>query len=247
VSRKIPAYIRDSKIVGSPITYQWDTEIAAELLERENRKLESAVEKLTFKAGFAAGIAITEWIIFRFEGHADLEDAHHRIEAAWAGVIDPAYVISLDKELSGDEDIDDKEIVGGPLEATLYALGEMFNDYRNINIASAERVVTQALLSRHLLPVKKPFEDWLSSNLRKAFKAFPLNEALFNSRTEAYNLSHEEAVPREFFESDFVYTHEAVKAALNAMLKEIDPAKNSYLRSAEEMKSQGFKGKPYAI
>src|ERR1700687_2455790 len=135
MSRKMPGYISSSNIIGSPINYKWNTEIAADLMERENRKLESAVEKLTFRAGFAVGVAITEWIVWRFEGYADLSDAHNRVEAAWAGVIDPAYVKSLEKELPEDEDIDDKEIIGGPLEATLYTLGEMFDDYSNVNIA----------------------------------------------------------------------------------------------------------------
>lgn len=247
MERKIPAYIESSKIVGSPIDYKWDAEIAADLMECENKKLQTAVEKSTFKAGFAIGIAITEWIIWRFEGHAELGDAHNRIEAAWAGVIDPAYVNSLEKELPEDEDIDDKEIVGAPLVATLYKLGEIFSDYTTLNETAPERIVTQAMLARQLIPAKKAFEQWLSASLRRAAEVFPMELSHYNSDTEEYDATYEKPVPRGFFELNSVWTDNASKKALNEFLKSLNPKQNPYLRSAAEMKSSGFKGTPYAL
>jgi hypothetical protein len=241
---KIPTYIAAAKIVGAPIKYKWNNDLAMDFYDgTENVRLYDAIDASSFKAKMALGIALTEWIVWRFESHADLSDAHRRIEAAWASVINPLYAKNLELEMSAD---DDKEVVKGALELALCLLGEANADYTKGSIYLAETVMKQTQLARHLIPNKKEFENWLSDTLRRTAKVFPRGVD-YDEDTEIYDASHEKAVPRDFFDPAFRYTEGSAEKALSDFLKTLDPNQNPYLCSAAEMKRHGFKGTPYRL
>jgi hypothetical protein len=242
---KPPSYIVNAGIMGAPIKYKWDNDLAMQFLEPENVRLYDAIDKSNFRAKMALGAVLTEWIVWRFQGHVDLADALHRIEAAWASVIDPAYTKDLRFNLT--RSIHEKAaFVEGPLELALLALGETYAHYTTGSIYLANPVMKQALLARHVIPTKKAFADWLTDTLRRTAEVFPRNGD-YDEDTETYDASHEQPVPREFFEPAFEYTEAVAKEALREFLRTLNPSETPYLRSPEETKAQGFKGTPYTL
>ncbi|MCA9470405.1 MAG: hypothetical protein KC643_33835 [Nitrospira sp.] len=202
---EVPNYIRNAEIIGAPIKYKWNNKLALKFYaaKDQNVRLYEAVDKSSFKAKLAIGIAITEWIIWRFEGHINLKDAQLRTQAGWVAVIDPAYVKTLEMDLS--KGIHDSEIVKGPLEITLEIFGLIYGRYAIGNIYLAEHIVKQAMRAQHLLPDKKIFSDWLTDAVKKTAKVFP-RETEYDEDTGIYDASHEKPVPREFFEPSFSYS-----------------------------------------
>src|SRR5882762_5965541 len=123
MSLKPPSYIVSAGIIGAPIKYKWNNDLAMNFYGAESVRLYDAIDASNFKAKMAIGIVLAEWSIWRFEGPADLVDAHHRIEAAWASAIDLAYTNDLIFQLTDEADFHDKAIVEGPLELVLSFLG----------------------------------------------------------------------------------------------------------------------------
>src|SRR5260370_21214280 len=95
---KPPKYIETSGIIGAPIKYQWNSDLGLKFFAAKdlNLRMHDAINASNFKAKLSVATAISERIIWRLDGQADLTRAYHRIEAAWASVIDPLY----SKELS---------------------------------------------------------------------------------------------------------------------------------------------------
>lgn len=245
--RPAPTYVTDASIAGAPIGYKWDNNLAMRFhaAKDQNVRLYTAVDEASFKAKMSLGVAVAEWNIWRFEGHAPIEDALLRIEAAWACAIDPMYSKNLRFKLTPSVH-ESADPVLGPLEIAVSALGVTYAHFEKKSIYIAEPVVRQATLAKHLIPGKTVFSDWLSAAVRKTAETFPRG-ATYDTTTRVYDASHETPVAREFFESAFVYSEASSRAALKAFLEALDPAANPYLNTADEMRSMGFKGTPYTI
>jgi hypothetical protein len=239
----VPSYIASASVVGAPIKYKWNGDIAMEIGDAENDRLYDAIDSVNFKAKFAVGVVLTEWIVWRLQGHADIADALLRVEAAWAGVAHPAYMRGL--EFEGDAD-DDTEKAQAPLEFAMANLGDIAADYAGGDIYLAESVLRQALLARHLMPDKKAFETWLTTTLKAAVKLVPRGDE-YDEDSEHYDASDEDPVPREFFEPGFKYTPAAARKAVGDYLQSLDPAANPYLQQAKQLAKGGFSGTPYKL
>src|SRR5205823_13515194 len=122
--RQAPTYIASAGVIGAPIKYKWNSDIGLGFYdsEVENMKLYEAIDASNFKAKMAIAVAITEWIVWRFDGHTNLTDAHLRVEAAWASAIDPAYTKDLMLQMTQDDDVAQVE---GPLELALWLQEEV--------------------------------------------------------------------------------------------------------------------------
>lgn len=243
----VPADIGSAGIASAPIEHTWDEDLALRLYAQKdpNMKLHRAIDEANFKAKMAAGVAITDWLLWRFEGHADLRDARLRLEAARASAVNSAYAKDLRFELKQELLFSKVPAVDGPIQLALTFLGSMDARYATGNVFLAAPIVKQVLLARHVMPNKKAFESWLSASLRHAAEVFPRGPTY--ERGTKHDASAEAPVPREFFEPDFTYTSESGAEALRRFLKTLDPKANPYLYSAEEMRARGFKETPYTL
>jgi hypothetical protein len=232
--RARPSYAEEAGIKGSPLKYKWSADIGLKFYASKdaNPRLLTALEAVTFRAAMSLGVAITEWGIWRLDGHADLTDALARVEAAWACSIDAAYAKDLKFTLS-DGVHEDGDPIHGPLEICLAVLGELCARYSKNSIYIVGSVIRQAQLVRYILPDKAAFDEWLTSSLRRAAKTFP-REATYDRKKGVFDPSAELPVPREFFEPGFDYSESASKAAISGFLKTLDPKKNPYLGAVKK-------------
>jgi hypothetical protein len=246
MQQQIPGYIEKAAIKGAPVKYKWTTDISLKFYaaKDQNLKLSNAIRESNFKAKMAIGLAVTEWIAWRFDGILPVKDACQRTEAGWASVIDPAYAKPLTFELS--RGIHDKEPAKGAMEVALAVLYIMSGRYQKGSIYLGESVTRQVVLAEYLIPNREAFRDWLSSSLRRAAQLFP-RKVEYDRNTGIYDASHETPVPREFFEPGFEYSEAAAHEAWKRFLRTLRPAENFYLRTPEELKAEGFKGTPYVL
>jgi len=236
------AIVQSSGVIGAPIGYTWNADLALELYAQkdQNPRLYQAIDQANFKAKMSLGVAVAEWIVWRFTGHADLTDAINRIEAAWASAVNPVYARDLSARMPHHDDP-----IEGALEMALAVLGQTNARYRKGSIYLAEPVVKLATLAVHIMPDKDVFQDWLSSAVRALAQAFP-RATDYDRASGVYDASHEKPVPQEFFDPSFRYDDNAAAAAIRQFLQSLDPQRNPYLRSADEMRAAGFTGTPYS-
>jgi hypothetical protein len=209
-----PEYIVYAEAVGAPIEYAWNADIALELYAEkdQNIPLYRRIDDASACAKMSLGVAVAEWIVWRFRGHVDLTDALHRIEAAWAGAADPAWVRTLDCRMTHDDDLFPIE---GALELGLTVLGQTFNRYANADrrIYVAEPVVKLATVAAHLVPIRELFDQWLDDVSTRIVNAFPRADP-----------ERGKPVPRSFFDRETYGTDTDVDAFLA-------PDENPYLRA----------------
>jgi hypothetical protein len=231
-----------SLISGENINYEWTDKIFLQLTQSVNDKLYETIDMLNFKAKMSIAVIALEWGVWLFEDIMDISDGLKRIEAAWAGIIDPLYIKSL--EIKSSAKVHDTDNLKGPLMALLYFLHGSNIYFSKGNIYLAQPVMKSCMLSRYLSPDKKVFDSWLSDILKKTQSAFP-NKVKYDKKTKFYDASNERSVPRVFFEPSFKYSEEESQKALNSFLRNLDYSSNMYLNKPDDIKKAGFKGEPY--
>ena len=236
--------------LGEKISYKWNEDISMEIEEIDNEKIIRALDHISYKGRMAVGALIYEWIICRFEGLADITDAAIRLDAAWASAIAPCYSKYLDFEYTYEGNYFETH----PMESCILkaqAVLELINlRYLNGDVCLGGPVANLIHLAKHIRKDKKSFSLWLSEIIKKTSKTFPFEMDIDeyyddDDNDKTYDCLDEEPVYRDFFETDFVHTPENAKKAINDFLKNLDPLKNPYLCTPEEMIANGFKGTPY--
>jgi hypothetical protein len=220
----IPQYIKDAGVVDVPVKHKWSEDIAADLAESENGKLQDAIQKTHFKGIVAFATAVAEWTIFRFKGHADLSMPLNRIEMMWASVVDPKYGRQVE-----EIDAEDAGPVDGPISLTLDKLDEVYERYVKLNMRIAEDVVPLAAVARHVLPTtgKAQLDTWVTTVLKRLAQSFPIDLSHYNRATKKYDRSYEKPVPRELFDPGRPFTDDP--ALIQKFLKQLDPKRNPFL------------------
>jgi hypothetical protein len=92
------------------------------------------------------------------------------------------------------------------------------------------------------------FDNWLDAALRKGAATFPREVQSYDFEEDFYDFRVERIVPREFFfDPDFEYSDGAAMDVLQKFLDTLDPETNPYLRTADEMKADGYTRSPYKM
>lgn len=238
---------------GFPVEHVWNDKLAEkfEFGEEENVRLIEAVQKSSYKGQLAMGVALAEWLLWRFEGAADLATARQAVDACWAAVIHPAYAKPLGFEPDNIPRLSQIREVDGPLRIGLSVLRETRGRYAKGKPQLAASVMKLALLDQHVIPAKKEFEAWLTSMLERTAKALPGGpppESEDEDADPAYNPGAGTPITREFFfDPEFKLTRDSNRAALSAFLASLDPKSNPFLRTPEELRQEGFTGEPYQL
>src|SRR5213593_1576884 len=104
----MPAYIAAAGVRGAPIKHKWTS---SDPIDREVPKLWQAFNKISKRSMLALAAGTAEWVAWRFDGVADVTDNLQFAEAAYAGIVDLAYVVRWQRPKGGDPT--------GPIDAPL--------------------------------------------------------------------------------------------------------------------------------
>jgi hypothetical protein len=242
-----PRYVAEGGVSGAPVAYTWTDKTGVRYLGKDlNVRLYRAVDALAYRAKMAVGVAIAEWIVCRFQGLAQLDEAWRRLEAARAVIVDSLYAKDLSFDPNDSLGASGELRINDALEVALTLLGDAAEHYCKCNIYLAEPVVNLAMLARHVLPAKKEFDAWLEEAVRRAGAAYA-PQPPYDKWTKKYDASGEDPVPLELFDPAWTYTPTNAKNALRAFLATLDPKANPYLNTPDEMKAKGFSGTPYQL
>jgi len=227
--------------LNGPLDYEWDRDISTSFQENpadDHPTLYEALQLISIKAAYSLGVACSEWVIARLQTAADVSDAVLRIHAAWAASIDYRYA-DLPKPESPSKEL--PAPIGSPLWMTKQFLNYehqfLIKTYKGVpNKGVRGTALRFVLLGQHIAGQASGYEGWLAGSLRKATEFFP---------AEPTPIQQERSVPPDFFDPEFTWSEQAGAASQARLLSELDPSKNPYLRTAEQMRGDGFEGDPY--
>lgn len=227
---QIPKFVSVEELRSAPVKHKWTSTAP---IDKDVPKLWSMFGKTSLRGMTLLAAGTAEWIAWRFEGLSKVASNLQFVEAVYAGLVDPAYVVPWQWPKGSDPT--------GPVDAPLahanLLLSEVFEFYTINSTSAAQQGARLVQLAQHVLPVKKPFEDWFQSGLKRLAKLYPFDKA--DKRGVP--------IPREALDPEFPYKPALANDLLREFLRNLEPKGNPYLRSANDMAKQGFKGKPYTL
>ena len=233
---KLPAYLIALNLSALPVDYEWDNVVFntfRECTDEDSPRLVEALQLVSIRAAFALGVACSEWVVARVEGHTETTDALLRKEAAWAATIDPRYAKLPPPPPSSPSA---PAQFASPLRLAMKLLSYAHELFTGDGVGVRSSAQGLVMLVDHIAGRHEAFEPWLSESLRRCHEYFLASEV---------PVEEEQPVPQELFEPDFVWREDLVLEALQRFVQTLDPVGNPYLCSAEEMLAAGFEGSPY--
>jgi hypothetical protein len=225
----LPEYISGSGILDAPIEFEWPEKNPEDVYTTPDERLAGRMAKTSQRGILALSAGTSEWIAWRFSGHAEILTILNLTEAMWATMIDWRYLkigAMLDaREWRGQ--------VRGPLKATFSLLVDVaLHVFRDE--ASTPEAVCLSRLAQYVLPHERIFTDWRSQIITRLAKWYPPVE-----------IGIGEPIPRIAIDPTVEYSADLAPAALHDFVRHLNPANNPYLRPTAEMKAKGFEGDPY--
>lgn len=226
----LPAYLVSLDLPALAVDYPWDTTIFNRFWasnDEDSPQLAAALGLISVKAAWALGVACSEWVVARVDGHTDTTDALLRVEAAWAAASDRRYA-SLPRPAPSPPS--SPAHFASPLRLAMKFLSHGFDVYQGEGFGVRSGTQALAMLVEHVARQQPAFSPWLSESLRRAHRHFPR----MNGPVE-----QEPAIPKDFFEPDFVWLEGSAQESLDRFVGTLDPSRNPYLNSPAEIRAAG--------
>lgn len=231
-------YIDAAGIGQARLLFVWDEWNVVSTYEPTRPDEVARLQTLTKRANCALTIGIAEWILARFEGMDADPDPAHFIEAAWAANIDTRYAYEIDI-------VDDewRGPVRGPISMALtFVQDALFAEEAGAN--SSMNPAWAACFARHVLPDSTAFDAWFAAclaRLEQHGRAPHEDDAdWFASNADGGRL-----LPAQVLDPARAFDPARTDADIDAFLGGLDPRRNEFLSSPEDMVELGFEGTPY--
>ena len=235
----LPAYLVAVNLSALPVDYPWDSTISNRFWASNDEyspRLAKALGLISARAAWALGVACSEWVAARVDGHVDTADALLRIEAAWAAAADRRYA-NLPRPAPNPPSAPDE--FASPLRLAMRLLTNGLELYHGAGKGVRSGTQALAMLVEHIAGRQPAFSPWLSESLRRAYQHFPRVDV---------PVEQEPAVSKELYEPGepgFVWRDGIAQESLDRFVSTLDPSRNPYLRAPDEMRAAGFPGLPY--
>jgi hypothetical protein len=217
----LPTYLSALNLSALPVDYPWDNTVSNRFWaanDEDNPRLANALGLISVRAAWALGVACSEWVVARVDGHVDTADALLRIEAAWAAASDRRHA-SLPRPAPNPPSAPAE--FAGPLRLAMRLLTNGLDLYQGAGTGVRSGTQALAMLVEHICGRHPAFSPWLSESLRRAHQYFPRIDV---------PVEQEPAVSKELYEPDFVWRDGMAQQSLDRFVSTLDPSRNPYLR-----------------
>lgn len=230
-----PAFIPND-IAAAPLDFRWSENISLGILEpppTRLARLASRYAPLHPLAAFTMLLGTFEWVTWRFEHHADLDDMRRLAQAGYAALIDLRYARLDEFEEPPDSDASP---VQGPLATAACLLSEGFDFLASDDDRVKQSAFCMALLARHVTANDTTLEAWLAAKLKAFAARFPHVKDAVGPM-----------LSREALELGGDLDEASMRAGQARLRDGLDSASNPYLATAAAMKREGCGEAPYPV
>jgi len=229
----MPKYIERSGVTGAEAQHKWDDDDPG-IFFLEDERLANRIAKASHRGVIALSAGFAEWIAWRSGKHCPEPVLLQEVEAVWAGIIDWRYVHPLGPAKAAPERKDWKGAGRGPVRSAFFLLSQIIALVKRGSYpAGASSALSK--LALHIMPNPKPYKAWRQFAIERLASQYPFDPKEMQGPP----------VPREALDPDFDYKPEMARELLAKFLQGLNYMANPFLRSPEEMKSDGFEGIPY--
>ena len=225
----VPGYIAAANVAEPAPRYEWDDWNLPQIFDGDDDGFKRRLERLSYRAILGFTIATGEWIVQRFARLSSDPVPELHLEAMWAGMIDSRYVRYWeppDSQWLGP-------IRGALRLAIVFSLEAMVDlDACGEVALSGDRAARVAL---RVLPDPRPFESWRDRIVARLEQLYP------HEKRDPVG----DVVPREALDPAVDFRPEQAEALVRRYLAGLDPARNQFLATPEEMRVRRFRGTPY--
>ena len=239
-----PPHIARAPLGSTELHYEWDEWDVQGHCTPPEPVFMNRMAKLSARANATMGIAICEWLVYRYENLSNDPMPLQYIEATWAATIHPLYA-----RYNETEDDDWRGIVRGPIHLMLSALVDLVWGVVDYTVTPGVYPAILSKLTEHILPAaaKPVFIAWRDACLQRLEALYPMpagdpDDILANGPGQG------PWVPRELFDLDVAFDPRDTRALLERFLQQLDPDQNPYLRTRAELSAtREFNAAPYTL
>jgi hypothetical protein len=196
------------------------------------------------RARMALAVALTEWIVWRFDGLHGRSQPAAFVEAAWCATADPRYLRFFEVP---------RQDWQGPIEGPLWCAITHLRHAIAVGVDFPRDLYDGlsylARLAAYVQPTPGPLQAWLPPVLDRLETAFPVSPedplADLFSRDPSSRMGP--WVAREVFDPALPLRAPAGPAFLQEVLDAAHRERNPFLSSPEDLKDARFTGVPYRL
>ena|SRR2546422_5752856 len=230
----VPRHLVVSEAQTTVIRFTWDDWDTEVVEEQPDDALVDALQRTSDRAILALTIAMSEWIVFRFQPLEEQPLPSQFVEAAWAAGADWRYVSE-----TWDAVVDTDGWVGpvkGPLSAAMMAVDNVISAARlGEDLTDGARWVSN--IAVHVLPRPELFRRWRGQAVARLALLYPRQDVDMIG----------DVVPREALDMAREFLVEETETLVNQFLATLDYGANPFLASPEALVEAGFTGAPYTF
>jgi len=239
-----PSWIDFGDVDRRTLRFLWDDARVHQDFTGDASDVLDAAEDMSVRARLALLAGLYEWVLWRFDGLHQREEATQILEAAWCGTVDPRYLVFF--ELTREEWVGPVE---GPLWCAFTFLEKGFRQAHAFHKDTFQAIEFNYLLAMHVLPSTEPFERWLDLTLNRFEETYPVPpedpfEDLFEERIGAYL---GEFVGRDALNPAIPVDVTRDRAFLTQILEQAHAVENPFLATEEDLEDLGFGDVPYVL
>jgi hypothetical protein len=233
----LPAHISAASVCGAPIKFAFTEEALSAVLLKDAPKISGGIYACTNQAYLAFSAALVEWIVWRLEGHGDIRQMLDFVESLWAAVIDPRYAKQFEPPRGDDAFAMICNEAWRSANAQRFKLAEDDADF--------SLCVELCMLALHVIPATKKalLNMWVKDALGRLSKLYAVPEVDEDNRERCNGAP----IPRQVMDTTRPFDPAETPRLLSEFLAGLDPTRNRYLRTPQELRKAGFQGTPYEI
>jgi hypothetical protein len=230
----MPDYIQRANATG-PITHTWNEDLFYGF--NADQRLANRIRPICPLGTVALAAGFAEWVAWRFRPYFEELVLLQYVEAVWAGIIDWKYLRPRNDVAAAPDYLDDWQgAVRGPIIMTFNFLDEVIEGAKQPMTAGGS-CASLGQLTEYVMPEPDLFKEWRRFAIGRLSALYPRQG----------DTDPGPPMPREVLDPALDYRPDMAVELMRGFLQKLDPAQNPFLRSPEEMVTEGFTGTPYTL
>ncbi len=230
----IPPDIDATGFRGAPIKFKQDPDALRAATMKPAPKIAGWIRASTNQAGLAFSAALVEWVAWRMDGIWQVQILLDFAESLWAAQADPAYAKKIPVPEAGPD-------LSSHYIRSVWASANAQRQFVADGLSKHALCVELAQVALLVAPSKKPLNEWVKAALERLYALYPVEKDLREDRSDCNG----PPVPREALDLSTTFDPDTTDDALRTFLAALEPTKNPFLATSQEMSDAGFSGTPY--